>query len=478
MPSPSENDATTLVKVRNTAMLAAVSALETTVPHWPLPVVERIGARRIASIIRWAYDTVPFYGKAMRSAGLVPGDFRRPEDLARLPLIDGDRVQDDIESFLSTAIPRSGRKGFHTSGSTSGMRRLVFWDDHALLMKAARSQRDRLVVNRLAAERTLASMLREFAGEGNASWQRALARVAGDRADHQRLSIIPADYSSRTQRTFWSQWSFVPARAGHYSLLSPSEPYPAAADRLDAMRPRVVFSYGSYADEFLRYIDTSGRTVALPRLWVYMGDSVGVRGRELARSLGCHLYSVYTSMEAGAIGFQCERCEGFHLNVDICAVRVAGDDGATLPAGETGDIVVSNLENRGMVLLNYRQGDRGALATAPCPCGRRLPLLERLEGRRSDVVTAADGRRLSALNLEGLFRHELKHVTQCQLHQPRPGTITWRLVTAAGVDRDTLRAAVVERGRSVLGEDTEVRVEFTDRIEKTARGKLLRVAPA
>jgi phenylacetate-CoA ligase len=478
MPSSSEHDARTLVKVRNTAILAAASAVETTVPHWPLPVIERIRARRIASIVRWAYDTVPFYSEAMRSAGLVPDDFRRPEDLARLPLVDGERVQDDIESFVSTAIPRNARKGFHTSGSTSGRRRLVFWDDHAMLMKAARSQRDRLVINRLAEESTLGAMLREFAGEGGASWQRALAHVAGDRADHQRLSIIPADYSSRTRRTFWSQLSFVPARAGHYSLLSPTEPYAAAADRLDAMRPRVVFSYGSYADEFLRYLDSSGRKVALPRLWVYMGDSVGVRGRELAGSLGCHLYSVYASIEAGAIGFQCERCEGFHLNVDICAVRVAGDDGATLPAGETGDIVVSNLENRAMVLLNYRQGDRGALGTAPCPCGRRLPLLERLEGRRSDVVTAADGRRLSALNLEGLFRHELKHVTQCQLHQPRPGTITWRLVPAAGVDRDTLRASVIERGRSVLGEDTELCVEFTDRIEKTARGKLLRVAPA
>ena len=243
------------------------------------------------------------------------------------------------------------------------------------------------------------------------------------------------------------------------------------------MRPRVVFSYGSYADEFLRYLDHSGRTVALPRLWVYMGDSVGVRGRELASSMGCSLFSVYASMEAGAIGFQCERCEGFHLNVDICAVRVADDDGRTLPDGETGDIVVSNLENRGMVLLNYRQGDRGTLSSRPCPCGRRLPLLERLEGRRSDVVTTADGRRLSALNLEGLFRRELKHVTQVQLHQPRPGTVTWRLVPGEGVDRDALRAAILERGRDVLGEESEVRVEFTDRIAKTARGKLLRVAP-
>jgi phenylacetate-CoA ligase len=472
-----DKDASTrpLRRARNTAQLAAMAAIDATVPRWPPALLDRVHRARVKAIAHHAYATVPFYRDAMDAAGLSPAAFETGDDFARLPLIDGDFVQDNLDRFLSRAYGRDARKGFHTSGSSTGRRRLVFWDDPSLLRKAARLQRDRRVLNRLAGERSLATMMREFAGEQDTAWQRALGRVVGDRADFRRLSIMPVDYSSRTQRTFWSQWTFIPARAGHYELLSPNEPYPAVADTLDELRPRVVFSYGSYAEEFFRYLHDSGRRVALPRLWVYMGDIVGSHGRELACELGCRLYSVYGSMEAGTIGFQCERCQGFHLNTDICAVRIADDDGRTLAPGETGDIVVSNLENHSMVLLNYRQGDRGTLAAHSCPCGRTLPLLEQLDGRRSDVIETADGRRLSALNVEGLFRAELRHARQCQLHQAAPGKVSWRVVPGTGTDHGALRTAILSRGREVLGERTELQVEFTDRITKTARGKMLRV---
>ena len=43
--------------------------------------------------------------------------------------------------------------------------------------------------------------------------------------------------------------------------------------------------------------------------------------------MGCAVYAVYGAMEAGTIGFQCERRDGFHLNSDLCAVRIADADG-------------------------------------------------------------------------------------------------------------------------------------------------------
>ena len=465
-------------RVAATAHLGALAAVDATVPRWPDAWIERAQRRRVRAIVQHAYASVPFYRAAIDAAGLHPGDFRSAADLARLPLIDADVVQRDREQFQSSAYGRNARKGFHTSGSTTGVRRLVFWDDGALLRLAAHRHRDRRVLASLAGESSVATLLRELAGERRGWWQRAIARAVGCADDHRRLSIVPLDYASVTHRALWSQSTLIPARASHYRLLSPSETFAAAAAELDRVRPRVVFSYGSYADEFLRYLDDTGLRVALPRLWVYMGDSVGARARELAGELGCRLYSAYASIEAGTIGFQCERGDGFHLNVDLCAVRIVDDAGRPLPDGETGDVVVSNLENRATVLLNYRQGDRGVVTARPCPCGRRLPLLERLEGRRSEVVETADGRRISALNLEGLFRAELRRTRQCQLHQRAPGVLTWRIVPADDVDRDLMRTSIVERGRTVLGEDTALEVEFTDCIAKTARGKLLRVTHA
>ena len=44
-------------------------------------------------------------------------------------------------------------------------------------------------------------------------------------------------------------------------------------------------------------------------------------------------------------------------------------------------MVISNLVNRGAVLLNYRLGDVASLSTGKCSCGRILLMLSELEGR-------------------------------------------------------------------------------------------------
>ena len=54
------------------------------------------------------------------------------------------------------------------------------------------------------------------------------------------------------------------------------------------------------------------------------------------------------------------------------AFRVADAEGRTVPVGSEGEVIVSNLHNQATVLLNYRLGDRGALAAAPCLCGHAV----------------------------------------------------------------------------------------------------------
>jgi phenylacetate-CoA ligase len=127
-----------------------------------------------------------------------------------------------------------------------------------------------------------------------------------------------------------------------------------------------------------------------------------------------------------------------------------------------------------MVLLNYRLGDQGVLAQAGCDCGRTLPILERLEGRRSWVLRLGDGRELSALTLESMFRHELASTLKVQLEERAPGSLHWRIVPFAGVDRAELRDTLTERAGRVLGPETSLSVEFVDDIRSTEGGKLRR----
>lgn len=302
-------------------------------------------------------------------------------------------------------------------------------------------------------------------------------RIA-DTAGHQRLLILPADFSNRTLRAVNSERTAIPPRPIHYHHLPPTVPLEVTAAHLRALRPRVVFSFGSYAEQFFRFVEATRTECPLPRVWVYLGDTLSDEGRATGERLGTVAVSTYAAIETGPIGFQCEFCRGFHLNVDLCMVRVVDEAGTVVPPGRVGDVVVSALDNRAMVLLNYRIGDRAALGAEECGCGRTLPLLAQLDGRRSELITLGDGREISSLTCEALFAPELRRTLQAQLVQLAPGHLRWRLVPAPDVDRAELADAVRARARRVLGGSTQLEIEFVAQIARTSVGKFVRTLRA
>jgi phenylacetate-CoA ligase len=456
-------------RVIATASLQAHALLEHTVPYWPLDQIHRLQRARLRSIVDHAYSTVPFYREAMDARGLRPGDFRRVEDLQRLPLIDATFVQENLDRFLSRASAESDREEFHTSGSESGVRRTIYWDSPAVVRTIAYLERVLPAVEHLARERAGSKTLRMAVGESRAQ---SLRRRVG--RESRTLLILPGDDPAQTRAGMLSRRTLMPARAAHVHYLSSRLPPDAIVRELNAVRPRIVSSFGSVAEQFLRFLADSGARPALPRVWTYTGDAVSRGGRELAERFGCSLHSSYNTTEVGRIGFQCERLGGYHLNVDIAPVHLIDPEGRPVSAGEPGEIVTSGLRNRAMVLLNYRLDDRGVMGQARCGCGRTLPVLERLEGRRSSVLRLGDGRELSALTLESMFRRELEPTLKVQLEERAVGRLHWRIVPFSDVDQGELRGTLTERARQVLGPQTRLTIEFVDEIHATEGGKLRR----
>lgn len=454
------------------ARIHARGRVERTLPFWPVHAIEALQRRRVRSIVRHAYETVPFYRDAMDERSLGPDDFRTAEDLAQLPLVDRLTVQQELERFLSSAYSDEGsRTASYTSGSSSGVRRTIYWDHGARARMLARNERVRPILLRLAGDGRGGLLLRDAVGEQRAA---ALMRRAGSPLD----PILTAIPSTGTIRTFTSSWTERTAwRSPHRHELSPLLPFEEVVERLNELRPRLVISFGSFADLFFRSLDESGVDVHLPRAWDFTADGISPGVKDLAAERGCILHSSYQTVEAGLVGFECERCDGHHFNVDLCALRLVDDDGEPVAPGTPGEVVMSNLFNRAMVLLNYRLDDVAVLAPGPCPCGRSLPLLSELQGRSSDLLTLADGRTLSALQVEGLFRSELRPALKVQIGQSRPGEIRWRIVPFRNTDRDALCRTVLERADEVFGDDADVTVEFVDDIESSPTGKVPRVVP-
>lgn len=462
-------------RLANTGIVHMHGRFERAVPFMPRRVIAELQRARLRRIVVRAYEKVPFYRRVMNERGLLPRDFEHPDDFARLPLIDAATVQLNLDDFVATDFRDDRlRTTYHTSGSESGVRRTIYWDGIASVRAFAYLERVWPIVMKLSGATPGRMVLHDVLGEMGAIF---VLDKLGRAERHNTLSINFEIPSSASLSSLWSKQTVHQQPQGRLHKVSPLEPFDVAIERMNELQPRIVLSFGSYADQFFRYLEEAGPQVATPRVWVYTGDTPTPTGVDLALARGCRLFSSYNATEVGRIGFHCERCEDHHLNIDLCAVRIVDDEGRTLPSGRLGEVVVSTLRNRALVLLNYRLGDRAMLAPDPCPCGRALPLLRDLQGRFSEILELADGRTISPLHLEGLFRHELRSALKVQIVQLRAGDFVWRIVPFRDADREALVRAVLERARRELGTENSVRVEFVDDIVGTGSGKFRKFAP-
>ncbi len=97
-------------------------------------------------------------------------------------------------------------------------------------------------------------------------------------------------------------------------------------------------------------------------------------------------YALSEVMGPGVAG-ECEHRQGMHLNEDFFYPEIIDPtSGNPLPVGELGELVLTTLHREAMPLIRFRTGDLCRLYFNPCPCGRTLARLSRIEGRSDQVV--------------------------------------------------------------------------------------------
>jgi len=433
-------------RVVNTAAIAALARWERRVPYASPESIERRQRRRLRAMVRHGYETTRFWRAALDARGLRPEDVRDADDLARLPLLDGRLVRTRLDEFRSSGVPDGETVPLRSSGSTDeGVRKVVPWDRRAQLQKLPRSARDRAAIDVLA-------------GEG---WAR------------KEAYLLPSASESRRLRRFWDEHLLLGVVRRERSWIPVDRSFEEIASRLRDACPSVVYSYGSFAEHFLGWAIDRGVELDRPRVWIYGGDTFSCEARRaVERALGFPVASTYQTVEAGRIGFECERREGYHVHTDVCVVRIVDEQGCDVPRGEPGEVVVSSLVNRATVLLNARLGDRAAWVAGPCPCGRTLPRLAGLEGRISEIVRAADGREWPAIVLKNRFKDVLDFALQVQIVHPTPGEIVWRVAPLSGVDAGAGAEALVRESRAFFGSGTRVEARLVERIPRTPAGKV------
>lgn len=347
--------------------------------------LNRMRDRRTRWLVRYAARTVPYYREWFSAQSVDPRDIRTAEDLSELPLLEKSMVSANPDQFRSQS--HHGRRAirFKTSGST-GLPLRIYHDRRSILENIAFSEPERAV---------------------------AMA-LLGNKRGYRVLRINRPESTMGEVQEFCALNTLIPGRPQYLRMDVEHQPS-AVVERIRKVKPDVLAGYGSYLEQLFRYIHERGIEMPMPRLVSYGADGMSSSGRALiSGTMGVPVIASFNAVECFKIGFQCGGGPNFHLHEDLCHVRIVGENGSDLPLGQPGEVVISNLVNRGTVLFNYRLGDIAALSGTSCDCGRSLKLLGGLDGRVLDAMILPGGSFIHAGAVwsvlskgEGVLRYQL-----------------------------------------------------------------------
>lgn len=125
--------------------------------------------------------------------------------------------------------------------------------------------------------------------------------------------------------------------------------------------------------------------------------------QKIEKAFGCRVMDQYGCNEISHIAIQCPVCKGLHVNSDYVHVDIVDEKNRQNKVGESGDILVTNLEGKAFPLIKYRLGDGSAYSLGKCSCGRPYPLLKSVAGRTSDSILTPSGILLESIYLTSIF---------------------------------------------------------------------------
>jgi phenylacetate-CoA ligase len=405
---------------------------------WNAAQLETLRTTRLAALLHHAARHSPWYASQWAALGLDPSTVTTTDDLVRWPVIDRDTIRANRDTMRSTAP--GTRLIAKATGGSSGVPLQFDLDADSNERRMAAWHRGYGWAG--AAPGTRQWYLWGVPPDATADWKKRKVRL----------------YDALYRRTTESCFELAESEVARF------------AASLARTRPDAIVAYTGAIYSLARMLEARGIVPFSPGSVVVGAEQLHDFQREtIERVFRAPVYETYGSREFMLIGAECEAHAGLHVTAEHLIVELLDDDDNPVPAGIEGDVVITDLTNTGMPFIRYRNGDRAIAATGACACGRELPRLARVTGRRLDVLTTPDGRQLPG----EFFPHILKEfsaVQRYQVEQDDPEVVTVRMVAPEWSDADAVRLR--REVAAVAGGALEVRVEQVTDIPLTGAGKL------
>jgi phenylacetate-CoA ligase len=401
--------------------------------------LEAIQFAALKRLVEHAWGNCPYYGQEWKRLGLHPSHLKTPDDISRWPVTDRDVILQNRGAMR--AMKPSMRLIVKTTGGSTGLP-LQFDLDYN------------------SNDRRVAATHRAYGWAGAAPGTKQLylwGAPLGARA--LRARVKDHLYHCLHRRHVVSCFAMDDALADQFAI------------ELERRRPDAIVAYTTPLYEVAQRLEAVKKRPTFQPSAILVGAEkiYPFQRRLIERVFGAPVFETYGSREFMLIGSECERHNGLHLTTEQLLVEVLDDDGQPTPDGSEGNVVITDLYNYGMPFIRYANGDRAIAGFAECGCGRGLPLLKKVVGRRLDTLHLLRGRRVPGEYFVYLLK-DVPGVRRYQVIQEAPDHVRLTMIAPGLTDAD--RASIEQQVHTVVGEGVRVDIEVVAEIPLTAAGKL------
>ena len=309
--------------------------------------------KKLKETVARCYHNVPYYQKIFKEQGILPEDIRSLDDLKKLPMTRKAALRENYP-FKLLACPMRDVVRIHGSSGTTGKPTMVAYTRHDLDI-----------------------------------WSDCVTRVvcAGG-ATPDDVAQIAFGYGLFTGALGLHQGleklgcAVIPMSAGN------TEKQLMLMQDLGVTGLIATPSYALYLSEVAAQKGIIGNLKLRIGFFGAEGCTPEMR-QKIEENFGIIATDNYGMSELTGPGVsgECEYRCGLHIWEDHFIPEIIDPEtGEVLPAGSTGELVVTPLFKEALPLLRYRTGDITRLDYSPCACGRTHVRMEKVQGRSDDMM--------------------------------------------------------------------------------------------
>jgi phenylacetate-CoA ligase len=352
---------------------------------------------RLAYVLHRAATQVPYY-REQWSARRRKGDRASWEYLENWPILEKDSVRENPQAFVANDCD-VGRMFHERTSGTTGKPLNLWWSKDTVRAWYALSE----------------ARIRYWNGVTRRDRWAMLGGQLVTPVSHRHPPFWV--WNRGLNQLYMSSYHLAPGLINYY------------LDVISNYRLVYLYGYSSSLYALAEGALESGRQDLAMAIAITTAEPIYERQRRaIARAFHCPVRETYGMTELVVAASECS-VGRLHVWPEVGLIEIV-DERAPLLSDSSGDFICTGLLNTDMPLIRYRTGDRGTLIKGfeTCDCGRKLPIIESMDGRADDLLYTRDGRQVG--RLDPLFKGDLP-IKEAQIIQETLDCMRVRYVPAA-----------------------------------------------